>query len=378
LKIAVNTRLLLKNKLEGIGWFTYETLKRITVAHPEHEFIFIFDRAFDDEFIFSDNITPVIANPPSRHPLLWYLFFDWGVPAVLNKHKPDLFLSPDGFLSLRTKVPSIPVIHDLNFEHYPEYLPKINQYYYHYFFHRFAQKATRIATVSEFTKSDINQTYGISKDKIDVVYNGANTLYSPLSESEIQAVRNEYTDGKPYFFFIGLLHPRKNITRLIQAYDVFRKSHPGVKLMIVGEKKWWTDDIRNAFENSPFKEDILLLGRKSPDELKRLIPAALAMVYVPIFEGFGIPIMEAFSCNVPVITSNTTSMPEVGSDAVLLVDPFQVDSIASGMKMLFTDNKLRADMVQKGTLRRADFSWDKTADILWKCVEKTNPGKTGA
>lgn len=370
MKIAVNTRLLLKDKLEGIGWFTYETLKRITQAHKEHDFIFIFDRTYDESFIFSDNITPVIANPPSRHPFLWYLYFDWGVPKVLQSCKADLFLSPDGFLSLRSDVPALPVIHDLNFEHYPEYLPKINQWYYHYFFHRFAQKAKRIATVSEFTKSDIHQSYGIANENIDVVYNGANTLYSPLSAAEIKAVRDEHTAGMPYFFFIGLLHPRKNIARLIQAYDQFRKSHDGVKLMIVGEKKWWTADIRLAFENSPNQQDIILAGRKRPDELKRLIPAALAMVYVPIFEGFGIPIMEGFSCEIPVITSNTTSMPEIGADAVRLVDPFNVNSIAEGMTEVYRNQALRDTLIQKGITRRKDFSWDKTADLLWKSISK--------
>jgi len=370
MKIAVNTRLLLKDKLEGIGWFTYETLKRITQTYKEHDFIFIFDRAFDESFIFSDNITPVIANPPSRHPFLWYLFFDWGIPKALQSCKADLFLSPDGFLSLRSDVPALPVIHDLNFEHYPEYLPKINQWYYHYFFHRFAQKAKRIATVSEFTKSDIHQSYGIANENIDVVYNGANTLYSPLSAAEIKSVRDEHTGGMPYFFFIGLLHPRKNIARLIQAYDQFRKNHDGVKLMIVGEKKWWTADIRFAFENSPYQQDIVLAGRKSPDELKKLIPAALAMVYVPIFEGFGIPIMEGFSCEIPVITSNTTSMPEIGADAVRLVDPFNVNSIAEGMTEVYKNEPLRNALIQKGIARRKDFSWDKTADLLWQSVSK--------
>jgi glycosyltransferase involved in cell wall biosynthesis len=370
-RIAVNTRLLLKDKLEGIGWFTYETLKRITAAHPEHEFIFIFDRAHDDSFIFGKNVKAVTAWPPARHPLLWYLFFEWGIPAILRREKADIFISPEGFMSIRTNVPSIAVIHDLNFEHYPEYLPRVNQWYYHYFFHRFAKKAERIATVSSFTKTDIEQTYGIDSSLIDVVYNGVNPRYKALGTDEIHAIRNQYTEGIPYFLFIGLLHPRKNITRLFQAYSLFRKTYPHeVKLMVVGEKKWWTDDMKEAFESSDYKNDILLMGRQNPETLAKLLPAALALSYVPIFEGFGIPILEAFSCDVPVITSNTTSMPEVGADAVELVDPFDIHSIAQGMRKIADDKTLRTAMIEKGRNRLKDFSWDKTAQKLWESIDK--------
>ncbi|MCP4551073.1 MAG: glycosyltransferase family 4 protein, partial [Bacteroidetes bacterium] len=123
MRIAVNTRLLIKNKLEGVGWFTHETLRLITVQHPEHEFYFLFDRDYDNDFIFSDNITPIIIGPQARHPFLYYLWFEKSVPAVLKKLKIDLFLSPDGYLSLRSKIPSINVIHDLNFEHHPNDYP---------------------------------------------------------------------------------------------------------------------------------------------------------------------------------------------------------------------------------------------------------------
>ena len=130
MRIAVNTRLLIKNRLDGMGWYKYHTLKRMTVAHPEHEFYFIFDRPFDAEFIFSDNITPLITSPPARHPVLWYFWFEVSIPRLFSKIKPDLFLSPDGYLSLSTKVPSVPVIHDINFHHRPFDLPLSSRIFY--------------------------------------------------------------------------------------------------------------------------------------------------------------------------------------------------------------------------------------------------------
>lgn len=152
MKIAVNTRLLVKNKLEGIGWFSYETLKRITTQHPEHEFYFIFDRKHSDDFIFSDNVTPIELFPQARHPFLYYLWFEFSMPRLLKKLKPDLFLSPDGYLSLKSKIKSLVVFHDLNFEHYPEDIPWLERKNYKYFFPRYAKKADRIATVSEYSK----------------------------------------------------------------------------------------------------------------------------------------------------------------------------------------------------------------------------------
>ncbi len=370
-KIAVNTRLLLRNKMEGIGFFAFETLSRITRQHPEVDFTFIFDRPWTEEFIFSNNVTPVVAYPQARHPLLWYLYFDWGVPQILNKHKPDLFLSPDGWLSLRTDVKQLPVIHDLNFVHHPEFLPAINRKYYDYFFPRFAKKAARIATVSEYSKQDIAQSYQINPTTIDVVYNGCNSLYHPIEARERERVQLEYTNGATYFLFVGLIHPRKNLVNLFKAFDIFKQSTQNTtKLVLVGEKKWWTDDIRQAYETMHNKADVVFTGRVSNEALQQLLGSALALTYVPYFEGFGIPILEAMSADIPVITANTTSMPEVGGDAVLLADPFNPQSIADQMIKLSQDEALRQLLIEKGRIQRQQFSWDRTAALLWESVEK--------
>jgi glycosyltransferase involved in cell wall biosynthesis len=372
MKIAVNTRLLIKNKLEGIGWFTYETISRITRQHREHQFYFLFDRAFSDEFIFSDNISPIVSFPPARHPFLYYLWFEHAVPRVLTKIKPDLFLSPDGYLSLSSKVRSLQVIHDLNFEYYPQDIPFFERKYNSYFFPKFAQRADRIATVSQYSKSDIIKLYNIPSGKIDVVYNGASESFKPLNENEKKRVRETYTDGKPFFVFVGALHPRKNLVNLFKAFDSFRKSNPsGLKLLIVGEKMWWTKEIGTVYEQMQYKNEVVFSGRLGFNELTKAVGAALALTYVSNFEGFGIPIMEAFYAETPVITSNVTSMPEVAGDAALLVDPFSVESITKGMQMVFSDENLRKSLIEKGNERKKLFTWQKSADRLWESIEKT-------
>jgi glycosyltransferase involved in cell wall biosynthesis len=371
MNIAVNTRLLIKDKLEGIGWFTYESLKRITTQHPEHHFYFIFDRPCDPSFIFSTNITPVVLSPQARHPLLFWVWFDWRLPRLLKKLKPDLFLSPDGYLSLKSGIRSLPVFHDLNFEHNPKDLPFSFRCYYRYFFPKFAKKAVRIATVSEFSKADIVEQYGKPADHIDVVYDGANESYVPLTEDLISSTRLKYTSGSPYFIFIGSLHPRKNLVNLFKAFDLFRLEHPGdIKLLIVGAKKWWTKEIRITFNQMKFSGDVVFSGRLNSDELACVLGASLALTYVSYFEGFGIPIAEAFRCGVPVITSNVTSMPEVAGNAALLVDPHQPASIAGAMKQIASNDDLRKDLIRRGHERQDEFTWQRTADRLWESIEK--------
>lgn len=371
MRIAVNTRLLLPGKLEGLGWFTYETMKRITRDHPEHEFIFIFDRPYSNEFIFSDNITPVVAFPPSRHPVLWYLFFDWSVPAVLKKHKADIFLSPDGWLSLRTDVPSLPVIHDLNFFHNPQWISPVTRTYFNYFFPRFARKAARIGTVSEFSKNDIATRFKIAPEKIDVLYNGSNESYHPIGDDIKLQVRQKYTNGKPYFLFLGLIHPRKNLDNIMLAFSKFREqTGDDIKLLVVGSAKYQTEESKQIYENSIFKEDIIFAGRIPDAELNEVIASSHALVYASLFEGFGIPILEAMRCGVPVITSDLSSMPEVAGDAALLVDPNSVNSIASALITISKDEELRKNMILKGHIQKLNYSWDRTAGLLWKSIEK--------
>jgi glycosyltransferase involved in cell wall biosynthesis len=372
MKIAVNTRFLIKNKLEGIGWFTFETMSRLAIEHPEHEFIFLFDRMPDKQFIFSTNVKPIVLNPQARHPILWYLWFECSVARFLKRNKVDVFVSTDGYIPLNTKVPCLSVIHDINFEHYPEGIPAVTGWYYKYFFPRFAKKATRIATVSEFSKSDIVETYNIDSKKIDVVYNGASNHYSAIGEEEKINFRNKYTNGRLYFIFVGALNPRKNVARLLLAFDAFiEETNLDFYLLIVGEKMFKTHDIDEAYKSIRNSERVVFTGRLSQSELKDAIGASLAMTFVSYFEGFGIPALEAMYCDVPLIASNRTSIPEVAGDAAFYVDPFSVESIAKGMKLLATDAKLREALVAAASKRKAMFTWDKTAAALYSSIEKT-------
>lgn len=369
--IAVNTRLLVHNKLDGIGRFAYETLIRITRDHPEVHFVFLFDRDVHEDFIFSENITPVKLLPPARRPWLWNIWFNISVHNALRDLSPDLFLSPDGYLPLKTKVPCLPVIHDLNFEHYPQDMPARYAKWYRKKFPLFAQKAKRIATVSAYSKNDIAEKYHISKDKIDVVYNGAAPGFVPVIEEVKVKVREKFTAGHPYFLYIGALHPRKNLERLVRAFGAFKKqTGSATRLVIAGGNYWKYEGLKNAVDSLPDKNEIVFTGRLPEEELYAVMASARALAYVPYFEGFGIPIVEAMACDVPVITSDITAMPEVAGDAALYADPFSEESIASALIKMDQDEALRADLISKAGMQRKNFSWDKTAGALWTSMMK--------
>ncbi len=371
MNIAVNTRVLLKNKLEGIGWFTYETLKRITKDHPEHKFYFIFDRPYSKEFIFADNVHPIVIGPQARHPVLFYYWFEKSIPKILKQINADIFISPDGFLSLRSNIKSITVIHDISFMHNPKDFPFGIRNYYQYFFPRFAQRANKIVSVSEFSKRDIAKQFNINSENIDVVYNGSNEIYKPSLKDEILKTKQQYSGGTDFFVFVGALSPRKNVANLLSAFDLFKsKTKSDLKLVIIGEKMFKTKKMKDVYSIMSFKNDIVFTGRKDPVQLKNLYSAALALTYVPYFEGFGIPIIEAMNCDTAVITSNVTSMPEVAGDAALFADPFSVQSIADTMIKIYSDSGLRNQFIEKGKVQRQKFNWDKTAEKFWNSIEK--------
>jgi len=372
MKIAVNCRLLVPNKMDGIGRFTYETLQRITQRHSAHQFILIFDRKIEeDTFQFSSNVTTVTIPPQARHPILWTIWFEFKLKHYLNKNGFDLFISPEGWIPAGLNCKSLGVIHDLNFEHFPENIIYSHRKYLQHYFPKYAKRADKVVTVSEYSKKDIAKTYGLTEADIAVVYNGANEVFKPLSKALQQEIRNSYSEGEEYFVFVGTLHPRKNLEHLFRAFDLFKKkSASKMKLLIVGNKKWWPSELEHIFQSLEYQQDIVFVGRLEDEQLANVLGSAKALTYLPYFEGFGVPILEAFQAEVAVITSDVTSMPEVANGAALLCGVKDVEAIATAMKELVENEVKREELIAKGRKRATDFSWDKTSDLLWESIKK--------
>ena len=370
MRIGVNARLMIEGKMDGIGWFASESMRCMVAAHPEHTFVFFFDRTPSPVFRFGDNVEFVVLHPPARHPVLWFLFFEWSLRRALRRHRIDVLLSPDGFLPLQRRVPSLAVIHDLNFEHAKGNLKPSHQCYMSHYFPRFARCATRVATVSEYSRRDIAATYGIPLEKIDVVYDGAHADYSAHSAEENARTRDELTGGKRYFIFVSTILKRKNLATLITAYDRLRERHD-LRLVIVGSRVWWQDELREAYDTMRHADDVIFMGHTDTATLARLLSAAEALVYPSFFEGFGIPVLEAFYAETAVVASNTTSLPEVAGDAALLVDPHDADAMADAMERLLLSPELRDELIARGRHQRTLFSWQRTATLLWQSIQQT-------
>ena len=374
--IAVNCWVLRNKKLDGIGYFTVNAIASLIKEHPDVHFQILCDKNFTEAYFDLPNVSKHKIFPSLRHPVLYIFYMDVFLPLFLRKHKPDVMVSMDGFLSLLSGCRQIPVIYDINFEHKPQDLKLKNRIYYRFFFKRFAHKAKRIATISEYSKKDIADYYKITPAEIDNVSCGINSNFCPLEQQEITDVRNKWSDGKPYFFFVGSMHPRKNIKGLIEAFNLFKlKTRSDFKLILAGSILWSKTEIEDSYTNSPHKDDIIFTGRLSDEDLQKMLGAAYALSFVPIFEGFGLPIVEAMESGVPVICSNVTSMPEVAGDAALMVDPFSIENIAGGMEKLSTDIELRNQLIAKGHIQKKLFSWSRTAQLLWECISKTVAAK---
>ena len=346
----------------------------MVAEHPEVEFYFFFDRPYHQKFLFGPNVTPVVLSPPARHPFLFYIWFEFSVARALEKIKPDVFLSTDGLTCLKTNVPRVTVIHDLAFEHYPKDLGLIVRNYLQKFTPQVANASERVIAVSEFTKQDIVKHYKLSSEKIDVVYNDASDFFGPCTEEEAEQTRQTCSKGQPFFMFVGAIHPRKNLVNLFQAFDLFKQqTNSTAKLLIVGRKAWKSDEITKAFNDMKYQSDVIFTGRVSDEELRLLYGAAMANVYVPTLEGFGIPIVEAQKCDCPVITSNVSSMPEVAGEAALLVDPFNVNEIANALVEIWKDKGLRITLQYLGRKNLKRFSWDESAARLWDSILKACP-----
>ena len=369
MRIAINTRFLIKDRLEGFGHYTHELLSRLTRNHPADTFDFYFDSDFSQEFVYAENVNARSVFPPARHPLLFYLWYQYALRNVLRSTTPDIFFSPDSFMPLGLGCPSVITVHDVAHKRYPAGIPFEHRKYYQYFMPKFLKEAAHIITVSEFSKHEILKYYPIREDKISVIYNGIGEGYTPVSADEQLVIRKQYTQGYPYFLFVGAIHPRKNVARLIEAYSLFRKTYDGlIKLLIVGRKSWKYRDVERAIVASAYRDDILFTGYAPVRTLGKITASAHALSYVSLYEGFGLPVAEAMACGVPVIVSQNSAHAEIAGEAGIQVDPESIENIARAMRQISDDNTLRDTCINAGLKRSGIFSWDRAAEATYSAL----------
>jgi glycosyltransferase involved in cell wall biosynthesis len=372
MRIAVNTRFLLKDKLEGYGYYTQEMFRRITQLHPEHEFLFLFDRPFDEQFIFGKNVTAQYIAPAARHALSFRWWYDVKLPLAIKKWKADVFVSPDGFCSLTTSIPQVLVVHDLAFLHYPKFIPKHHLFFYKRYTPKYLKKAQAVVTVSEFSKQDMINQYQLPANKITVAFSAAKPIFKPIDWTIKEAIKTQYADGKEFFLFVGGIHPRKNLMQLLKAFSIFKKwQKSSMKLLVAGRMAWQFNEVIEKLKTYKYRQDVVLLDYVDDEALAAITASAYAAVYPSYFEGFGVPNLEAMQSGVPVVTADVSSMPEVCGDAALYANPNDANAIAQQMMLLYKDENLRSRLITQGLARAQQFNWDDCAQILWQVIEQT-------
>lgn len=289
---------------------------------------------------------------------LWSQVF---LPFYLFTHdKPDVFFVPAHYAPRFSTVKTVVTIHDLSYLYYPGEFLKQDLYKLTNWTRYSIAKATKIIAVSQNTKRDLIKNYHAPENKISVIYNG---FEKDVVKSKSLSIK------KPYILYVGTLQPRKNISLLISAFDKFVKKHPKYSLIIAGKKGWLYDEIFTQVKRLNHSDKIQFTGYVNDQELIYLYQNAECFVLPSLYEGFGIPILEAMSYGCPVISSNASSLPEVGGDACLYFDPQSENQLLEQLEKLLSDDQLRDNLIRSGKQRVKLFSWQKSADQTLEVLE---------
>ena len=368
-RIALNGRLLVPGKLEGIGRFTLHTFRGLVSRRPDDQFLLVVDQPHDDLFDLGPNVEVRRIRIPARRPWLLRWWFAGPLRRVLEAWKADAFVSTEGPLAttMPADFPQMTVIHDLNFEHRPHDLPQKWVSFYQKMFPRYARLAKVLGTVSEFSKLDLTATYGLQASDIRVFPNAADDAFVPASDASRVSAQARLACGHPYFIYVGSFHPRKNLDGVMNAFEKYVEQGGQWHLVMVGEAMWSNESIAIG---KAVADRVHFTGRLNDSSLVEAVSGASGMVFVPWFEGFGVPVIEAMSCGVPVIASAVTSLPEVcGGAAFAMVDPGDPMAIAQAMLRLEKDEAAAQEASTKGLARAQEHSWTRTVEAFDAAVE---------
>ncbi len=290
---------------------------------------------------------------------------------LMKNRSLDVFFTPSHYLPLFAPKKSVVSILDVSYIYFPELFKKKDLIQLKKWTEYSANKSRKILTISSSSKSDIINEYRVSEDKVEVIYPGINTSLGTGNTLKMEDIEKKFGIKSKYILFVGTIQPRKNIKRLIEAYS---KIDTEVSLVIVGRRGWQYEEILNAPEAFGVKEKVNFLENVSDEDLPSLYKNAEFFILPSLYEGFGIPVLEAMNYGIPVITSKVSSLPEVGGDAALYIDPENVSDIASKMEKLLKDNDLRQELIRKGKKQMEKFSWENSATQTLKVLEEVANG----
>jgi glycosyltransferase involved in cell wall biosynthesis len=364
MKIAINVNLLNHHHKHGLFVYADNLLRNLAKIDFENEYFLLFTSLRKKSYQMpgpkqKNFIKKVLPVPDRNFPIKEVLLNRMLIPSYLKKLKCKIYHSLAGFsLPLGNGVRKIFTIHDLRSlrisdNSIPQDIKAL---------HKTLREADSIITVSNTTKKDILEFFDVSSDKIKVIYLGVDERFKPIKNGEdLEFIKKKYGLNKKYFFSLGQV-PRKNIKRLIKTFNIFKYKEDFLLVIGgVGNDGVWVKEYRELVDRMNLEDKVKFIGYIPDEDLPLLYNASKCFVFPSLYEGFGIPILEAMRCKIPVITSNVSALPEIGGEAALYVNPYDERDIAKTMEKIVEDEELRFSLIQKGLKRAKEFSWEKMA-----------------
>lgn len=379
MKISFDVQLLLKGEKTGIGWCAENILHNLKLDTKNTYQLNCFTLGYKKQKII--NVDKYVEMGYKIKKCSWFndviykiLSTFFYLPySLFFGHDTDITLFFNYIVPAGVKGKKIVIVHDMAYKVYPETVRDRTRFMLNKSLRKSCKRADKIITVSQFSKQEIIKYLGVEKSKIVVMPNGVDlSVFHPnYSEQDICRVTQKYGIPREYLLYLGTIEPRKNLERLIQAYAQLKSEIPTApKLVIAGGNGWLYESIYETVKIMSIESDVIFTGYINQEDLPILIKGAKIFLFPSLYEGFGMPPIEAMACGTPVIVSNAASLPEVVGDAAFFVDPFSADSIKESLKQLLYDEKKRFELSARGIERARQFTWDKSAEIIRKVCEE--------
>lgn len=346
----------------GVSRYIEFLVRALPRVAPEDEFVvFTGPNAGVDLAAFPADLRWQASRFPTERPEARILWEQLAGPFALRRERIDLAHGPVNVAPLMAGVPTVVTVHDLAFRVYPEQYPALKRRYLDVLTRLSVRRATRVITVSENTRRDLLRFYRVPPERVVTVPNGVDSLFTPVTDPlALAAFRRRHDLPEDFILFVGTLQPRKNLLTLLRAYARVGEQLD-LPLVVAGGKGWMYEPVFDEVRALGIADRVIFAGYAEAEELPLWYSAAKVFVYPSLYEGFGLPVLEAMACGTPVITSSTSSLPEVAGDAAVLVDPMDVEAMGEALVEVVADAELRERMRERGLAQARTFSWERTA-----------------
>lgn len=357
----------LREKKSGIGHYTLELARALAAIAPEHEFEVVSPGPVSSFEPSAPNLHFTDAHARGVKRRYWWPI---GLPLYCRRASFALFHGTNFDLPYWAGCPTVLTIHDLSLLLFPETHEKRLVRRAQRRLPLMVRKATAIITPSETVKGEVCRHLGVNDDKVFAIPEAARAAFYPVASSETEPVRQRLGVGPEFILFVGTVEPRKNLMTLVRAFERIVKTHARVQLVIAGQEGWLSSELMTYLDASEIRDRVVFTGHLSDDDLRALYSSCRVFVYPSLYEGFGLPLLEAMVCGAPVVTSNVGSIVETVGDAARLVSPTDADELAHAFTTLLDDAREREHLSALGIAHAKKFSWERTAAATWDLYQK--------